>query len=212
MGTQKQIKAITGFHGVSDADVLNRGVQVQTSLTGNSHFPSPPVDLATLKAALDAFAALIPQALDGSKKVIAEKNRQRTTVIQMLRIVAGYVEMASNGDPTVFQTSGFQAAASTRAINMPLSEKIRKIDRGDNSGELLVWIMTVLGASSYELRYGPTVNGVAPATWTTLPLTGVKQPVSLTGLTTGGTYMFQARALAQNKFTDWSDPVTFVCG
>lgn len=212
MSKTKQIKALTGFNGVSDADVLNRGVQVQTSLTGNTNFPTPPVDLATLKAALDAFAALIPQALDGSKKVIAEKNKQRTTVIQMLRIVAGYVEMVSNGDQTVFQSSGFQAASSTRASNTPLSEKIRKIDRGDISGELLVWIMTVLGASSYELRYGPTVNGAAPAAWTSLPLTGVKSPVTISGLTTGGAYMFQARALAQNKFTDWSDPVTFVCG
>ena len=90
MSTTKQIKALTGFHHVTDADVLNRGIQVETSLTGNSHFPNPPVDLATLKAALDTFAALIPQALDRSKKVIAEKKKQRTTVIQMLKVVASY--------------------------------------------------------------------------------------------------------------------------
>jgi hypothetical protein len=212
MSKTKQIKAVTGFHGVKDADILNRGYQVETSLTGNSHFPNPPVDLATLKAALDTFAGLIPQALDGSKKVIAEKNKQRTTVIQMLRMVASYVNMMSNGDTTVFQTSGFQAASSTRATNTPLSEKIRKLDRGDNSGEILAWIQTVRGASSYEFRYGATVNGAAPAAWTTLPLSGVKQAVPITGLATGATYMFQARALVRNKFTDWSDPVTFVCG
>src|SRR5690348_13321751 len=163
MSKTKQIKAVTGFYGAKDADVLNRGYQVETSLTGNSHFPNPPVDLATLKAALDTFAGLIPQALDGSKKVIAEKNKQRTTVIQMLRMVASYVNMMSNGDTTVFQTSGFQAASSTRAITTPLSEKIRKLDRGDNSGEILAWIQTVRGASSYEFRYGATVNGAAPA-------------------------------------------------
>jgi hypothetical protein len=212
MGTTKQIKAITGFHGVSDADALSRGVQIQTSLTGNSHFSSPPIDLATFKAALDSFAALIPQALDGSKKVIAEKNKQRTTVIQMLKLIGSYVNMVSNCDMSVFQTSGFQAAASTRRTGAPLSEKIRKLDRGDNSGEILAWIMSVPGAASYELRYGASVNGAAPAAWTTLPLTGAKQRVSITGLTTGSTYMFQARALAQNKLTDWSDPVTFVCG
>jgi hypothetical protein len=212
MSTTKQIKALTGFHGVADADVLNRGIQVETSLTGNSHFPNPPVDLAILKAALDTFAALIPQALDGSKKVIAEKNKQRTTVIQMLRVVASYVDMVSNGDMTVFQTSGFQAASTTRAAKAPLSEKIRKLDRGDNSGEILAWIQRVRGASSYELRYGPVLNGAAPEAWTSLPFTGVRQPATITGLATGTTYMFQARALARNKFSDWSDPVTFVCG
>jgi hypothetical protein len=212
MSTTKQIKALTGFHGVADADVLNRGIQVETSLTGNSHFPNSPVDLATLKAALETFAALIPQALDGSKKVIAEKNKQRTTVIHMLKVVASYVEMVSNGDIAVFQTSGFQATSTTRASKPPLSEKIRKLDRGDNSGEILAWIQRVRGAASYELRYGEVVGGAAPAAWTTLPRTGVRQPVTITGLATGRTYMFQARALAGNKFSDWSDPVPFVCG
>jgi hypothetical protein len=212
MATTKQIKAVTGFHGVSDADVLNRGIQILTSLTGNSHFANPSVDLASLKAALDSFAALIPQALDGSKKVIVEKNKQRSIVIQMLKLLGSYVNMASNNDMSVFQSSGFQAAASTRTTGTPVSEKIRKLERGDNSGEIFAWIMTVHGASSYELRYGASVNGAAPATWTSLPLTGVKQPVTVPGLTTGTTYLFQARALAQNKYTDWSDPVSFVCG
>ena len=112
----------------------------------------------------------------------------------------------------MFQSSGFQAASTTRATSTPLSEKIRKLGRGDNVGEILAWIMTVRSASSYELRYGGSVNGAAPAAWTSLSLSGVKQPVSVTGLTTGTTYMFQARALVKSTFTDWSNPVTFVCG
>jgi hypothetical protein len=152
------------------------------------------------------------QALDGSKQVIAERNEQRMTVIPMLRLLARYVEMVSNGDVAVFQTSGFVAASTTRVTNPPLSEKIRKLERGDNRGEILAWLLRMRGASSYELRYGPAVNGAVPARWTTLPVTHVKQAVTVTGLTAGTRYMFQARALARNNFTDWSDPVTFVCG
>ena len=210
--TTKHIQALVGFHGVADGDVLKRGLNVVTNLTGNSKFPSSPVDLTVLKADLDTFGTLITQSLDGSKKVIAEKNKQREVVIQMLRILARYVEMVSNGDMAVFQTSGFEAASPTRATGKPLSEKIRKLDRGDNSGEILAWLQSVRGASSYEFRYGPSLNGAAPASWTTLSLTRVKEPIAISGLTTGTTYMFQARALANNKFTDWSDPVTFVCG
>jgi hypothetical protein len=208
----KEIKALVGSYGVSNGEVLHRGVNIQTNLTGNAHFPNPPVDLAVLEAALEPFAALIAQALDGSKQVIAQRNQQRMTVIQMLRLLARFVEMASGGDFAVFQTSGFQAAAMTRATTPSLSEKIRKLERANNSGEIVAWIRRMHGASSYELRWGPAVNGATPAVWTTLPLTRVKQAVTITGLTTGMTYMFQARALAQNKFTDWSDPVTFVCG
>src|SRR5206468_6607143 len=81
MSKPKMIKAIDGFTGVSDGDVLSRGTNVQTSMTGNPNFPNPPVDLAVLKTALEAFSALIAQALDGGKKVIAEKNKQRQAVI-----------------------------------------------------------------------------------------------------------------------------------
>ena len=56
---QKLIKPIDGFAGVSDADVLSRGTNVQTCMTGNANFPAPPVDLATFKAALETFSALI---------------------------------------------------------------------------------------------------------------------------------------------------------
>jgi hypothetical protein len=181
-------------------------------LTGNSHFPNPPVDLAVLQAALETFAALIAQALDGSKQVIARRNQQRVTVIHMLRLVARYVEMASGGEFAVFQTSGFQAAEITRATPPPLSERIRKLKRGTHSGEIVAWIQRMRGASGYQFRWGQAVTGTVPAVWTTLPLTRVKQAVTITGLTAGMTYMFQARALARNKFTDWSDPVTFVCG
>jgi hypothetical protein len=208
----KEIKALVGFYSVSDGDLLHRGVNIQTNLTGNSHFPNPPVDLAVLEAALERFAALIAQALDGSKQVIAQRNQQRMTVIHMLRLLARYVEMASNGDFAVFQTSGFEAAAMTRVTTPPLSEKIRKLERGNNSGEIVAWLQRMRGASSYEFRWGQAAAGAVPAAWTTVPLTRVKQAVTVTGLTAGATYMFQARALAQNKFTDWSDPVTFVCG
>src|SRR5213594_771399 len=110
MSKQKMIKAIDGFAHVSDPDVLSRGINIQTCITGNANFPNPPVDLAALKTALETFSALIAQALDGSKKVIAEKNKQRTAVIQMLRLLGRYVEVTCKDEMAIFQTSGFQVA------------------------------------------------------------------------------------------------------
>ena len=48
MSKPKMIKPIEGFTGVSDADVHSRGTNVQTCMTGNANFPTPPVDLAAL--------------------------------------------------------------------------------------------------------------------------------------------------------------------
>jgi hypothetical protein len=208
----KVIHVLERFSGVSDTEVAARANTVQINMTGNSHFPNPPVDLAALKTATDTLTALIAQAADGSKKVIAEKNKQRATVIDMLRMLGRYVEVQSQLDMSIFQTSGFQAASTTKASSQPLSEKIRKIEHGSNTGQISLWVRSVRGALSYVVRYGPSVNGAAPATWSEQVVTEVKTPVVLNGLTPATTYAFQARAaLKGNTYTDWSDSVTFVC-
>ena len=204
-------KALVGFTKFSDVDVVTNGITVQTNMAGNSKFPNSPVDLAVLKTNLDSLTALIAEAADGSKKVIARKNQQREAVIGMLRLLARYAEVVSVTDSSAFATSGFQSASTTKAQSAPLSEKIRKIDHGTNSGQVLVWIQPVPKAGSYELHYGPAVNGGAPTTWTTQGVLMVKAPAVLTGLTPGATYFFQARALLKDGYTDWSDSVTFIC-
>jgi len=211
MSNQKVIHVLERFSGVTDTDVVVRGSTVQTNMTGNSHFTNAPVDLAVLKTNLDTLAALIALAADGSKKVIAEKNKQRATVIDSLRLLGRYVEIQSQGDMAIFQTSGFQAAPTTKAAAQPLSEKIRKIARGTNSGQVIIWVRPVRGAVSYSIRYGASINGAVPASWTEQLVAQVKTPAVLTGLTTGTTYAFQARAaLKDSTYTDWSDSVTIV--
>src|SRR5256884_8061906 len=151
MKKPKKINPLDGFSNAADADVVSRCTTFHTSMPGNPNFPNPPVDLAGLKTAIDAFSALIAQALDGSKKVIAEKNKQREVVVKMVRLLGRYVEVTSNGDMAVFQTSGFQAAAP-KTPTPPLTERIRKVEHGPNSGQITVWLKAVARASSYEIR------------------------------------------------------------
>ena len=191
MPKQVHFKAVTNYYKLADVDVVKNGITIQSSLTGNSKFPNPPVDLATLKTDIDSLSALIAEAADGSKKVIAGKNQQREVVIGKLQLLARYVEVVSLNDSTAFQTSGFQLASTTKIRSSPLSEKIRKIDHGSNSGQVLVWVQPVRKAGSYELRYGPAVNGGAPTTWTTQGVLMVKSPAVLTGLTPGTTICFR---------------------
>jgi hypothetical protein len=213
MTTQlKLIKPIEGFKGVPDGEVVARATAVQTAMTGNAHFANPPVDLTMFKTAIDLFNVLIAEALDGSKKVIAQKNMQRLAVIKDFRLLARYVEITSNGDPAIFQTSGFQPASTTRTAAAPLSESIRKIEHGVNSGRINVWIRAIRGATSYELRWAQMAAGNATPAWTSQPVTtGVRKPVLLSGLTPATTYEFQARALLKTGYTDWSDSVSFIC-
>jgi hypothetical protein len=205
------IKPLDGFSGVSDADVIVRCNTIQTNIDGNSYFAVPPVDPATLKKEIDKFSALVTQAHDGSKKAIAEKNKQREVVIKMVRLLGRYVEVTSNGDMAIFQTSGFQPASTTRTSSEPLSEKIRKIEHGPNSGQILVWVRKISKASSYEVRY-VAANAPPPTPWTSVGVPQVKAAVTIAGLTPGTTYNFQARALTKdNGYTDWTDSISFIC-
>jgi len=210
MSTFRKIKPLEGYANVSDAEIVTRATAVQTKMTGNSSFPNPPVDLAALKTAIDDLSALMAEALDGSKKVIAQKNKQREAVIKMLRLLGRYVEIASKDDMATFQTSGFPSASTTKTAPEPLSETIRKIEHGANSGQVLVWLRTNRSASSYELRYAPAVNGATPSEWTAQGVALVKTPVNVTGLAPGAAYAFQARALTRDGYTDWSDSITLI--
>src|SRR6516162_231171 len=98
----KQIKPLEGYTVMSDADIVQRGTAVDTGMTGNSNFPNSPVDLAALKTNLESLSALMAEAQDGSKKVIAQKDKQREAVIKMLRLLGRYVEVTSNGDMAIF--------------------------------------------------------------------------------------------------------------
>ena len=204
------IRVLFGFSKVADAEVVSRGQSIVNGMTGNPAYPNPPIELASLKAALDSYSIAIGDAVDGGKRAKVEKSRQRETVIEMLRILSHYVEAACKGDMSTFLSSGFEPLIIARVPPQPLeAPSIRRIDQG-NSGQLLVKIAAVPKAWSYELQHAPLgPGGYGP--WTAQPITAVKFATSCNSLTPGVTYGFQVRALGRLGFTDWSDSVTKMC-
>jgi len=153
------------------------------------------------------------QSLDGSKKVIAEKKKQKEVVVKKLRLLARYVEVTCKNDMAIFVSSGFEPASTSKAQPQGLSQNIRNLDHGANSGETVIRLKAVPKALSYELRYAAAGadNGGTALAWTTKTVTGVKTPVTVTGLKPGTTYAFQVRSLGKSGYSDWSDSVTFIC-
>src|SRR5262249_5970110 len=121
-----------------------------------------------------------------------------------------YVEVTCKDDIGMFHTSGFEAASQTKTLTQPLTDKIRRIEHGDISGQIEVSLQAVPGALSHELRYAMVTAGM-PGTWTTQLVTSVRTPARLSNLTPGSMYAFQARALTKDGYTDWSDSVTAFC-
>jgi hypothetical protein len=208
----KKLKALLGFHGTSDADLLKQLNTVHSGIDGNPKLPAPPVDMTTFKSGIDTLTVLVTDAADGGRKAISAKNKQRELMIKQVKLLGHYVEMACDDDPATFSTSGFVVAPS-RVPPQPLPPaSIDWIDRGPTTGSVVVKIKGLPKAISYVLNYGIVANaGAPPAAWTTLTLPGSKK-LTISNLTPGGNYAFQVRAFGQLGYTDWSDPITFICG
>src|SRR5207249_3218355 len=139
----KMFKAVLGFTKMAAAAVLSRGDAVYAGMKDNPAYPNPPVDLTSFKVAIDNLRSAIADSLDGGKKALAHRNHLLASVIKMLRQLGHYVEANCKDDMTTFVSSGFEAVSTARAVSQPLSQSIRKIDPGPNSGQLLVLIAAV---------------------------------------------------------------------
>ena len=209
--TPTQIKAKLGLHKVSDTDTVKALMTAYQDLLNNPKFPTPPVDLTTYKSGIDQFSALIIDAEDGGKKAISAKDKQRVAVIKMYTQLGHYAEAACNDDLAAFITSGFaQQAPKTRTAPQPLTEaKFRSIDRGANSGDVVVLPEKQTGAVAYDVRYALQGAGGVLGPSTIVTVTKAKK-VTISGLTLAGIYQFQIRALGVLGYTDWMDTKTFV--
>lgn len=210
MPKDKKITAWQAYDREPDGEVVKRGTAFVTQMTGNPYYLHPPISLAVLQAAIDRLLELMAQALDGSRKVVAEKNKQRGEVIRQIRLLTRYVEVTCNNDEAIFKSSGLELVYTTRRRTEHWSEFIRRIEYGDISGKLLVFVNADPEASSYQLRYAIFLNGAPNGEWTTSSFTKVKSAQVLDGLIPGTTYAFQVRTLRDKQYTDWSDSVTFM--
>ena len=124
-----------------------------------------------------------------------------------------YVEGACNDDVATFNTSGFtRISKSVKTPPAPLTEAaFNSIDRGPNSGDVVVQPKRQTGVIAFDVRYALVGGGGALGPWTTVTITTSKK-VTIGGLTMAGVYQFQIRALGILGYTDWMDTKTFVAG
>jgi hypothetical protein len=154
------------------------------------------------------LSAKIAAAADGGKTAVAEKNHQKEVVLKLLVQLAHYAEANCKDNMAIFLSTGFTPAASTNKTTPPVSESIRKVEPGTNSGEMQVTLVKYPGAASYQVQWAPVVAGGVPGSWTSKPSAAVRPPVHISGLTPGTTYVFQARALTKTGYSDWGESVT----
>ena len=203
------IKASLGFKKSTAKDVLARANAVHDKVfTAKDDYPNPPVDQATLKSQIDALSGGITVAMDGGKQAIAAREHLKEVVIKSLRQLGHYVEENCKDDMQTFLKAGFQPAFTTRTSTPPLSDAIRKIVPGTNSGQMKVSLMAQAGALSYQFRRAVVGPGGALGDWVEQPVGSTRPAVLVTGLIPGTNYAFQVRAVTNEGYTDWSPSIT----
>lgn len=194
-------KVSLAFAKLPDAELDNFAQAVIEQMTGNAAFPSPPVALADLQAATDDYVTKCAAAVKGGQVDTAAKNNARVVLVEMLRHLAGYVQIHCDNDLAVLLSSGFQTRDPNRA-STPLSQPQGLVIKHGRSEQLLAGVKPVRNARMYEGR-----SKAPGGDWMPSVFASDSRRIVFEGLTPGTIYTVQVRALGGSTGqSDWSDP------
>ena len=207
----QHVRIADGFRGQSAEQLAATAGGIITGLTGNPAFPSLPVELKTVQAAVDELNAALAAQAHGGTAATAEKNNKQEALITLLRKLKHHVEDNCGNDPATVLSSGFQTAVATRTRAPLANPSILGVDRG-NSGELVLKVTPIARTKCYEVRSAAVGAENAPGAWQSAGLFTNSRAITIAGLVPGTTYSFQVRAFGgSTRYSDWSNPVSCMC-
>jgi len=207
----RRFKVRLNFARAKVGHLITQAHGVYEGLKNNPYFTNLPFGIEELLAQIDALQASSIAAMDGDVKARAQRDSDREALVDKMRTLAHYVEANCKGEDTIFVTSGFQPAPTGRTQTPPLGERIRSIKSGFLLGEAFVTLILDPDAYSYEIRWSLYHPATGTSDWTSAPVTSMRPPALITGLTPGATYAIQVRAVVKGGYTNWTDSVIWLC-
>jgi len=206
-----QIRIADGLRTQSAERLIATAGAIIKGMTDNPAFPSPPVDLKTVQAAVDDLSAALAAQAHGGPAATAEKRNRMEALILLLRRLRPYVEQHCANDLSVLLSSGFQAAVTTRVRSPLANPSILNLGLG-NSAELVLKVTPIAHARCYEVQSATVGAENTPGPWQTVGFYTNSRAMTINGLVPGTTYMFQVRAIGGSTgYSDWSNTVSRMC-
>lgn len=208
-----QLRVLLDFADSTEMALHERAQAVHDNLYTSADWtvppnPAMPVTAAALAAAISAFDTAIAAAEQGGPPDTAVKNEKRAELTDLMRQIADYVQTNHENDLAKLLASGF-LAASTNHASSPLATPSIKDILNSGSGKLTVRIAVVPNARAYQARYALIPPGGAAGPWEDGGTFTSSRGILLTGLTPGGNYQVQVRAVGGSTgYSEWSNAVS----
>lgn len=205
MTTQFTVKL--GTEGLNAEGVLAKGLAHVAALTDNLTFPTPVPTLVQQQADCDALAlANIAVANNGGKQDRLAQRAAMRKVKDNIKILAGYVQAQSGGDPLKIASAAF----GTRKVPQPpvpmAAPPNLRLVITTKPGELKARWGAVKDKRIYELQICDG-DPLVPENWRPLVMTS-RNYYLLVGLVSHRPYSLRVLAVGSLGLGPWSDVAT----
>ncbi len=186
------------------ADTILYAGHVVERMTGNAHFPSPPVSLATVTTHIQAYEAAAAKAKAHGPGDAQAAGLLYKQVVTDMHLLGGYAQSVGDQAPDAATAAAIIASAGfgTHQHGVHMTPAIAA--HMGAGGLVLLRAHAVAKKAAYEWEV--STDG---KTWTNLPATDVAH-TSVAGLTMGQTYWFRVRGNAGGQTGSWTDAVALV--
>jgi hypothetical protein len=133
-------------------DIALMGFRVAKKMENNEDLPDPPAALAALKKIMPEYRRSLADALGRDIEMVANKNKLKATVTNLLQELVDYVTATSNGDKAIMLSSGFEVSEDTGNKGMLAKIEILEVELGP-SGEATTRVRNAKGARAYIHQY-----------------------------------------------------------
>ena len=198
-------KIVMSFNRLSDSKLLTKAMDILTSMTGNTNFPTPVPALADLSAAITNFQTALVGASTRDRTQVVLKNRARVDLVALLTALGNYVTFTADGNSAMIGSTAFD----TRKIPQPVivTKPTAVVDLGPNSGELINSATDAKKNRGFVHQYtaDPLNEG---SMWESFPATSKK--FTFSGLSKAQIYWVRVGVIGAKGQLVFSDPVSKV--
>lgn len=192
------------FSRLNDSKFILKCQEISGAMVDSIYFKDPTPATPEVVDAIGAFSDAVTAAASGDRFKVAEKNRLRKVLEDMMLQWGGYVTMVAAGDKTKLLASAYDVVSDGESQDITAPQSV-KILSGPNSGDVIIKISGVKGKKMYGYEY--TLDPLSEnSVWVQAHNTKVKHLFE--GLQPGKKYWFRIAVIGTGGVKVYSDVVS----